>query len=310
MFPAFHMSGKSMMYQAAKHAAAGDPEQFSAQQFWDDIGVSGRRRGAPGGDGAVPDAGPRASRGRRQPAGMGRTRPLPPGRGVQAPLRLRVSTAYGMTESGCRSCRTASTRYTVARPAAFRLPGYEVQVVDEHDQPLPERPGELIVRTPSPGAERRLLRHAGGDGRGVAQRLVPHRRRLRRRRGRQLLLRRPHQGRDAPSRREHLVLRGRGARERAPGRASSSPRSRFRRSTREDEVKVCVVRGEGSTLTEAQLIEFLVAADAELHGPAATSSSSMRSRRPTPHARAQVRAARRTRSTIGHGPRAAGITIE
>src|SRR3546814_15876657 len=50
----------------------------------------------------------------------------------------------------------------------------------------------------------------GCDGGGVAQRLVPHRRHVRARRRRRLVLRRPPEGRDPPARREHLVLGGRG----------------------------------------------------------------------------------------------------
>ncbi len=52
----------------------------------------------------------------------------------------------------------------------------------------------------------RLLRHAGEDRRGVAQPVVPHRRPRDPRRVRPVPLHRPHEGRDPPPRREHLLL--------------------------------------------------------------------------------------------------------
>ena len=53
-----------------------------------------------------------------------------------------------------------------------------------------------------------LLQESRSDRARLAQRLVPYRRRISSRRAGQLLLRRPHEGRDPPARREHLVLRG------------------------------------------------------------------------------------------------------
>ena len=63
-----------------------------------------------------------------------------------------------------------------------------------------------------------LLQHAREDRRGVAQPVVPHRRRAAPRRGRLVLLRRPLQGRPAPPRREHQLLRDRDLDPRPPGR--------------------------------------------------------------------------------------------
>ena len=60
--------------------------------------------------------------------------------------------------------------------------------------------------------------HARGDRERLAQRLVPHRRRVPPRRGGELLLPRPDEGRDPPSRRQHLVVRGRGGGPVASGR--------------------------------------------------------------------------------------------
>ena len=79
--------------------------------------------------------------------------------------------------------------------------------------------GELVVRPGAPvDVQQRLLQHAGEDRRGLAEPVVPHRRRAAPRRGRLVLLRRPLQGRAAPARREHQLLRGRAGRARPPGR--------------------------------------------------------------------------------------------
>ena len=56
------------------------------------------------------------------------------------------------------------------------------------------------------GIEPWLQRQSAGDQRGLAQRLVSHRRRVLPRRRRRLPFRRPPEGRDPPPRREHLVL--------------------------------------------------------------------------------------------------------
>ena len=107
-------------------------------------------------------------------------------------------------------------------------PGFEARVVDEDDVELP--PGEAgraaAARRRALRLRERLLRHAREDRRGLAQPLVPHRRPRGARGRRRLPLRRPHQGRDPPARREHLVLRGRA------GAAEPSGRGRRARSIR------------------------------------------------------------------------------
>ena len=77
-----------------------------------------------------------------------------------------------------------------------------------------------------------LLQPARAHGRGVAQRVVPHRRRVPVRRGRQLLLRRSPEGRHPPPGREHLVVRGGGGGEPAPRRAGVRGRRRALRARR------------------------------------------------------------------------------
>ena len=107
-------------------------------------------------------------------------------------------------------------------------PGFEARVADEDDAELPAgEAGELLLRADEPYRLReRLLQHAREDRRGLAQPVVPHRRPRGARGRRRLPLRRPHQGRDPPARREHLLLRGRA------GAAEPSRRGRRARSTR------------------------------------------------------------------------------
>ena len=105
---------------------------------------------------------------------------------------------------GCRTRSGSTSGWSTPRPTA-RSPVGEV--------------GELVVR-PKHAVDmlQRLLQHAGEDRRGVAQPLVPHRRRAAPRRGRLVLLRRPLQGRPPPPRREHQLLRGRAGDPRPPRR--------------------------------------------------------------------------------------------
>ena len=174
----------------------------------------------------------------------------------------RIGTVFGRPRSARPSRPTAWRTVNVARAAASRA---------------------LVRRTTSPG--RRRARRAGRPGRqvgelvvragepwslnvgyykmpeatvgGVAQRLVPHRRRLQARRRRLVLLRRPHQRRDPPARREHLVVRGRVVRQPAPEGGASPRRSPCRRELSEDEIKICVVVTGREEFAPAELIEFL-----------------------------------------------------
>ena len=105
-----------------------------------------------------------------------------------------------------------------ARPTAPRAgamgwlrPGFDARVVDDDDVELPPgEAGELVLRADEPFAF--ATGYFGMPEKTVAawrNLLVPHRRPRRARRRRRFPLRRPHQGRDPPARREHLVVRGR-----------------------------------------------------------------------------------------------------
>ena len=111
---------------------------------------------------------------------------------------------------------------------------FDIRLVDpETDREVAGRRGRRARRAPDAPVDlqQRLLQHAGEDRRGLAQPVVPHRRRAAPRRGRLVLLRRPLQGRAAPPRREHQLLRGRAGRSSAT-RPSSSARSSASRPTR------------------------------------------------------------------------------
>jgi crotonobetaine/carnitine-CoA ligase len=65
---------------------------------------------------------------------------------------VRIGTMYNMTEiSGPLSSRGFHVDNSMARSCGFVRPGYELRVVDEHDEPVgPGQIGELIVRSDQP----------------------------------------------------------------------------------------------------------------------------------------------------------------
>ena len=117
------------------------------------------------------------------------------GRRAARVRRLRPCQRHQLRPPACRGRRTTSCASSTSTTTRCRSATV----------------GELLVRAAEPWVITPGYFHQPErDGRGVAQRVVPHRRRVPLRRGRQLLLRRPHQGRHPPARREHLVVRGRG----------------------------------------------------------------------------------------------------
>ena len=134
---------------------------------------------------------------------------------------VRLVEVYGSTELGTATGNTVHE--SKVGSCGVPAPHYEVEIHDEHDNPVPPgTEGEICVR---PEGARRddpgVLPDAGGDAEGLPQPVVPHRRPRPHGRGRPLLLRRPHEGRDPPARREHLVA----GRSRSP----STPTRRCRR---------------------------------------------------------------------------------
>jgi crotonobetaine/carnitine-CoA ligase len=156
MYPAFHVSGKAMLYQAAVfQARMVIREQFSIEHFWDDM-----RRFDIAGAGLVGPMAPFLLMQPEQPDDaesplrnvmMG---PLVPQVDeFKARFGVEVGTGYGMTEIGAPF---ASDGFELANnQSCGKLQrgwaGYEVRIVDEHDQQLgPNEVGELVVRTEEP----------------------------------------------------------------------------------------------------------------------------------------------------------------
>ncbi len=156
MYPAFHVSGKAMLYQASVFRARMVlREQFSITNFWDDV----RRFGITGA-GLVGPMAPFLLLQPEQPDDAD----TPLRHVVMGPLTphveefkrrfgVEVGTGYGMTEIGAPF---ASDGYNLANAQSCGKlrtgwAGYEVRIVDEHDEPLgPGQVGELVVRTSEP----------------------------------------------------------------------------------------------------------------------------------------------------------------
>ena len=168
-----------------------------------------------------------------------------------------VYTVFNMTEvsTPIRSGKNPAPLGTCGRPR----PGVEARVVDENDcEVAPGEIGELIVRTDrpwamnhgyykNPEATARAWRNGWfhtGDAFRVGE-------------DGQYLLRRPHEGRDPPARREHLLVRGRDRALRPSRRSARPPPSPCRSEFAEDEVLAAVALVEGATLDPAELIAFL-----------------------------------------------------
>jgi carnitine-CoA ligase len=263
-FPAFHMSGKYMMYMAAQRRARMVlREQFSVQRFWDDVRrfeidtvvLLGAMAPFLLQAAESPDD-------RDTPLRKVGLVPLP--HGVDEFRRrfgVQVSTSYGMTEVGMPF---VSNGFDLANDTSLgRLrpgwAGYEVQIVDEHDQPLPANvPGELVVRTREPWVLNRGY-HGKPEATAAAWRngwfhtgdafsydddgnyyFFDRIKDAIRRRGENI----------SSFEVEALVNEHPEVVESAAIAVPSE--------YTEDEVKVCVVRAEGSALTGAQLVEFLV----------------------------------------------------
>ena len=170
MYPAFHVSGKAMLYQATHYLARMViREQFSIQHFWADV-----REFGIAGAGLVGPMAPFLMMAPEQPDDadsplrhvmMG---PLVPQVDeFKRRFGVEVGTGYGMTEIGAPF---ASDGYALANnKSCGKLragwAGYEAQIVDEHDQPLgPDEVGELVVRAREPWViNRGLPRHARGQ---------------------------------------------------------------------------------------------------------------------------------------------------
>jgi crotonobetaine/carnitine-CoA ligase len=155
-YPAFHMSGKSALYQTSlAEATLVIRESFSLTAFWDDVRTHRISVLALLGPLAqmllsVPPAPDDADNEVRSMA-IGPVIPQID----EFKARFGVAdhtTAFGMTEAGIpivAGWNPPNTK-TCGKPRQGR-PGYEVRVVDEHDEPVaPGEVGELVVRCSEP----------------------------------------------------------------------------------------------------------------------------------------------------------------
>jgi crotonobetaine/carnitine-CoA ligase len=264
MYPAFHVSGKAMLYQASVfRARMVIREQFSIEHFWDDV----RRFGITGAGLVGPMAPFLMLQPERPDDGDTPLRHVMMGPLVpqvdefKARFGVEVGTGYGMTEIGAPF---ASDGYDLANAASCGKlrsgwAGYEARIVDEHDQPLgPGEVGELVVRTQEPwvvnrgyhgmpeataAAWRNGWFHTGDAFRFDAEGNYYFVDRLKdaiRRRGENI----------SSFEVEALVAQHPDVVESA---AVAVPSEYL-----EDEVKICVVLRDGSTVTHEELITFLV----------------------------------------------------
>ena len=284
--PVYHISGKLNVYLPAKSGGRlAIRDGFSLQEFWNDVReFDCNAIGLVGPIARLLLLNPEQPNDADNPVVLASCGPLFPEIDVfKKRFGVEMLTGYGMTEIGVP--RRTGPRSRTGKAAARRetaVPVTRSASSTTNDEDVgPGNVGELIVRADEPWAM-----NAGyygmpeQDGRGLAQRLVPHRRRLHVRRGRQLLLRRSDQGRDPPPRREHLVVRGRGATCNEHPDVAESAAVGVPSELAEDEVKVFVVRRPEVRSTAQELIEFLIPHDAAVHGAAIRRVRRRSSRRP------------------------------
>ena len=227
--PMFHVSGTGSLYAAVTTGASlALKEGFSTQRFWDDLRETGSTTTA-GLIGAMADF-----LAKTEPRADDADNPLrwvcmTPINANTVALAKRFDFGWhsGFNMSEISAPLVTPVRPTTEMSCGRPRVGVEVRIVDEHDLEVAVgQVGELIVRSDlHVDDDARLSEHAGGDGAGVAQRLVPHRRRLPARRRGRILFRRPDEGHHPPARREHLVVRGR-SRDRQPSGGAGRRRRR------------------------------------------------------------------------------------
>ena len=148
-FPMFHMSGKGAVLQSVyMNGQVAFREGFDTESFWADIDKHGCTFSF-----LVPAMGhwlmsqPESPDDRRHSLRKVLSLPIVPGFADRFGVSMRTS--FGMTEVGNVISRrdVTDTSPTCGRP----LPGYDVRLVDEHDYEVPQgEVGELILRTHRP----------------------------------------------------------------------------------------------------------------------------------------------------------------
>jgi carnitine-CoA ligase len=154
--PPYHVSGKVSLYQAAKRRSRlVIRDGFSLSEFWNDI----RRYdcnmvGLLGPLARLLMLNPEQPDDADNPVTMAACGPLFPEVDVfEKRFGLNLGTGYGMTEIGAVTRTPGYTHedWRSCGKARTGRPGYEIRVVDEHDEPVaPGVVGELIVRCDEP----------------------------------------------------------------------------------------------------------------------------------------------------------------
>lgn len=154
-FPMFHVSGQSSLY---KMALAGGSvllrEVLSLISYFDEI----ERFGVTGSvllESMIPLLRQKLEAGFRKPPALKYFMLVPVPDAIdrlKALLDVRIGTMYNMTEiSGPISSNGFHVDDGYAGSAGYARPGYELRIVDEHDEPVPTgEVGELIVRADQP----------------------------------------------------------------------------------------------------------------------------------------------------------------
>jgi crotonobetaine/carnitine-CoA ligase len=153
VYPAFHVSGKSALYMSARYRGhIAIRETFSLSEFWNDIRrFDIRAAGLVGPMAALLMLAPEEATDADTPLESVFMGPLiPQVEEFKARFGVRVGTGFGMTEVGVP---LGSDGFDLANAASCGRPrpGYQVRIVDDHDEDVPAGSvGELVVRSDEP----------------------------------------------------------------------------------------------------------------------------------------------------------------
>jgi crotonobetaine/carnitine-CoA ligase len=152
-FPAFHVSGKNAIYMPAYfNGRVVQREWFSVEKFWDDIRAHNCRAAGLVGPMAqflmVQPERPDDADNPLEHVTMGPV--IPQVEQFKKRFGVKVSTGYGMTEIGA-PLATGSWELPNAQSCDRVRSGYEVRIVDEHDEEVPVgEVGEFVIRSDEP----------------------------------------------------------------------------------------------------------------------------------------------------------------
>jgi crotonobetaine/carnitine-CoA ligase len=153
VYPAFHVSGKAMLYLSARYGGhIAIRETFSLSEFWPDIRRFGiKAAGLVGPMAALLMLAPPSPDDADTPLEKVFMGPLiPQVEEFKERFGVVVGSGFGMTEVGV-PLGTDGFNLANATSCGRVRPGYQVRIVDEHDEVLPVGSvGELVVRSDEP----------------------------------------------------------------------------------------------------------------------------------------------------------------